>query len=108
MSNIAHASPGHLAHDNLHLQRYDCFNEKGESRMSKTKRILLPLGAGLIGVLFLAGLYFGIMSWAEGFQAARDLFWTDRGIVIPIHPARTFASTIHWQGCPVMLSPAVT
>jgi len=29
-------------------------------------------------------LYFGLMSWAEGLQAARALFWADRWIVIPI------------------------
>ncbi len=52
--------------------------------MLKPKRILLPLGAALVGMLFLSGLYFGIMSWAEGFKAARDLFWTDRWIVIPL------------------------
>lgn len=52
--------------------------------MSKTKRLLLPLGTALLGIFFLTGLYFGIMSWAEGFQAARTLFWADRWFVIPI------------------------
>ncbi len=52
--------------------------------MSRLKQILLPAGAALLGMLFLAGLYFGIMSWAEGFQAARELFWADRWFVIPI------------------------
>jgi len=52
--------------------------------MSRTKRILIPLGAGLIGIIFLTGLYFGIMSWAEGFKSAWGLFWYDRWIVIPI------------------------
>jgi len=58
--------------------------KKEKSLVSKTRRILLPLGAALLGMLFLTGLYFGIMSWAEGFTAARDLFWTDRWFVIPI------------------------
>lgn len=52
--------------------------------MSKSKRILLPFGAALLGMLFLTGVYFGIMSWTEGFKAARDLFWADRLIVIPM------------------------
>ena len=52
--------------------------------MSKTKRILLPLGAALLGIFFLTGLYFGIMSWAEGFKAAQTLFWADRWFIIPI------------------------
>lgn len=52
--------------------------------MSTSKRILWPLGAGLAGSLFLAGLYFGLVSWAESTQHALDLFWEERWIVIPI------------------------
>jgi hypothetical protein len=44
------------------------------------KKILLPLGFGLAGIIFLGGLYFGLMSWAEGFTAAKSLFWADRWI----------------------------
>lgn len=52
--------------------------------MSKLKRILLPVGAGLFGALFLTGLYFGIVSWAESPEHALEFFWQDRWIVIPI------------------------
>lgn len=52
--------------------------------MSRTKRILLPLNAGLAGAAFLTGLYFGIVSWAESPQHAAELFWQDRWIVFPI------------------------
>jgi len=52
--------------------------------MSQIKKILLPIGFGLAGIVTLGGLYFGLMSWAEGFQAARGLFWYDRWFVIPI------------------------
>jgi len=52
--------------------------------MSTSKRILWPLGAGLAGTIFLAGLYFGLVSWAESPQHALDLFWEERWIVIPI------------------------
>ena len=52
--------------------------------MSEKKRILWPVGAGLIGSALLAILYFGIVSWAESPQHAVDLFWEDRWIVIPI------------------------
>jgi hypothetical protein len=34
--------------------------------------------------VFLAGLYFGIVSWAESPQHAAELFWEDRWIVVPI------------------------
>ena len=50
--------------------------------MSKRKRILLPIGFGI--VLFLTGIYFGIVSWAESPEHALDLFWQDRWIVIPL------------------------
>ncbi len=52
--------------------------------MSRTKRIVWPIGAGLLGSLFLTGLYFGIVSWAESPQHAAELFWEDRWIVLPI------------------------
>lgn len=52
--------------------------------MSKSKRILLPVGAGLLGASFLTGLYFGIVSWAESPEHALEFFWQDRWIVIPI------------------------
>jgi hypothetical protein len=52
--------------------------------MSKTKRILWPASAGIVGSGLLAILYFGIVSWAESPQHALDLFWQDRWIVTPI------------------------
>jgi hypothetical protein len=52
--------------------------------MSISQRILWPLGAGLLGAIILAGLYFGLVSWAESPQHALELFWEERLIVIPI------------------------
>jgi hypothetical protein len=52
--------------------------------MTTTKRILWPLGSGLAGMLGLMLLYLGIVTWAEGFDHALDLFWDDRWIVLPI------------------------
>ena len=52
--------------------------------MSEQRRYYLPVGAGLLGVFFLTGLYFGIVSWAESPQHAAEFFWQDRWIVIPI------------------------
>lgn len=52
--------------------------------MSKTKRIFWPIGAGLAGAIFLTALYFGLVSWAESFQHAKNLFWEDRWIVTPL------------------------
>lgn len=50
----------------------------------KVQQILWPLGAGFLGMLILTGLYFGIVSWAESVEHARDLFWEDRWIIVPI------------------------
>lgn len=52
--------------------------------MSPRKRILWPVGMGLLGAAALFLLYFGIVSWAESPQHALEFFWQDRWIVIPI------------------------
>ena len=52
--------------------------------MTRTKRILWPVGAGLVGAAMLTLIYFGIVSWAESPQHAIDLFWEDRWVVIPL------------------------
>jgi hypothetical protein len=48
------------------------------------KRIVVPVTAGLAGSLFLGGLYFGLVSWAESPQHALALFREDRLLVVPI------------------------
>ncbi len=77
---------GHLAlfqhtTDSLYL---DQSNEEVVQSVSQTKRILWPVGTGVLGAMFLTGLYFGIVSWAESPQHAAELFWEDRWIVFPI------------------------
>jgi hypothetical protein len=42
------------------------------------------VGAGILGAAALTALYLGIVSLAESPQHALDLFWQDRGLVIPI------------------------
>jgi hypothetical protein len=49
----------------------------------QTNRIVWPAGAGVLGSVFLTGLYFGIVSWAESPQHAADLFRDERRIVLP-------------------------
>jgi hypothetical protein len=51
---------------------------------SSARRILLPLGAGLIGMAALMALYLGIVSLAESPKRALELFWEDKAFVIPI------------------------
>lgn len=47
-------------------------------------RPFVPIGVGLLAAVLLAGLYFGIVSWAESPEHALDLFQEDRWLVIPI------------------------
>lgn len=48
------------------------------------RRVWVPIGAGLLGGLALAAVYLGIVSVAESPQHAAELFWEDRGLVLPI------------------------
>lgn len=75
ISNSAYAVSRRFADDILPPLRY-------HTRMKR--RILIPLAAGLTGSALLTGIYFGILSWAQGFQYAASLFWQDRWIVFPI------------------------
>lgn len=50
----------------------------------KSKRVLLPVAAGLAGSILLTLLYLGLVSWAESFSHALKFFWQDRWIVLPI------------------------
>lgn len=52
--------------------------------MTLRKKIIWPVGMGLLGAAGLFVLYFGIVSWAESPQHALEFFWQDRWIVIPI------------------------
>lgn len=52
--------------------------------MSAKHRLGWPIGAGIVGAMFLAIVYLGIVSVAESPQHAIDLFWEDRLIVTPI------------------------
>jgi hypothetical protein len=52
--------------------------------MTMSQRLLWPIGAFVLGSTLLAGLYFGIVSWAESFDHALDLFREERRIVVPI------------------------
>ena len=50
----------------------------------RTRRIVLPLSAGLVGMLLQMTLYLGIVSLAESPARALELFWEDKLLVIPI------------------------
>ncbi len=48
------------------------------------KRFLIPLTAFLLGSSFIASFYFGILTWAQGWDYASSQFMRDRWYVIPI------------------------
>jgi hypothetical protein len=48
------------------------------------KRYLIPLAAFLLGSTLIAGVYFGILTWAQGWDSALSIFLPNRWYVIPI------------------------
>jgi len=52
--------------------------------MSSAKRILMPLGAFLLGATFIATFYIGILTLAQGWNYAVGQFSRDRWYVLPI------------------------
>jgi hypothetical protein len=48
------------------------------------RRYSIPLLAFLLGSSFIAGIYFGILTWAQGWDSAVDIFVPNRWYVIPI------------------------
>src|SRR6266508_4059345 len=55
-------------------------------RMKETllRRYLIPTLAFVLGSSFIAGVYFGILTWAQGWQSALQIFLANRVYVIPI------------------------
>jgi P-type Cu+ transporter len=52
--------------------------------MNKIPRPVWPVIAGFAASAFLAAVYFGLVTWAESWQHARDLFWQERALVLPL------------------------
>ena len=48
------------------------------------KRYLIPLAAFLLGSSLIAGVYFGILAWAQGWDYASSQFALNRWYVAPI------------------------
>lgn len=48
------------------------------------RRLKWPILAGLMGATFLTGVYLAIVTLAQGWQHAVQLFWQDRFLVAPI------------------------
>ena len=50
----------------------------------RSRKLELPVIAGLLGALFLAGLYLGIVTLAQGWDHAAELFRQDKALIVPI------------------------
>jgi hypothetical protein len=48
------------------------------------KRTLIPLSAFLAGSAFIASFYFGILTWAQGWNYTSSQFMRDRAYILPI------------------------
>ncbi len=48
------------------------------------KRYLIPITAFLLSSTLIGGIYFGLLTWAQGWNSALSLFESNRGYVIPI------------------------
>jgi hypothetical protein len=48
------------------------------------KRYLIPFGAFLLGSTLIAGIYLGILTWAQGWDYASGQFLLNRWYVLPI------------------------
>jgi hypothetical protein len=48
------------------------------------RRYLIPIVAFAIGSSLIAAIYFGILTWAQGWDAAANIFLSNRWYVIPI------------------------
>ncbi|MBI3153460.1 MAG: hypothetical protein HYZ21_15110 [Chloroflexi bacterium] len=48
------------------------------------KRYLIPLAAFLLGSTLMAGVYFGILTWAQGWDYAARQFLLNRWYILPI------------------------
>jgi hypothetical protein len=48
------------------------------------RRYFIPLLAFLLSSSLIGEIYFGILSWAQGWDSALDIFLPNRGYVVPI------------------------
>jgi len=74
MGYISNLAQDTQRHKGYHKQRGD----------AALKRYLIPLAAFLLGSSLIASVYFGILTWAQGWDYASSQFVRDRWYVIPI------------------------
>jgi len=75
----AYSLQSNLAQD-AHRHK-DYHKQQGDTTL---KRYFIPLTAFLLGFSLMTGLYFGILTWAQGWEYASKQFLLNRWYVMPI------------------------
>jgi hypothetical protein len=74
----AYGFQGYLAQDTTRHSDYD------GAKSQMLRRYFIPIGAFLLGSVFIASIYFGLLTWAQGWDSALNLFQSNRGYIVPI------------------------
>ncbi len=59
------------------------------------KRYLIPISAFLLASAFIAGIYFGILTWAQGSEYASKQFLLNRWYLVPIWVVFGFQAALY-------------
>ncbi len=59
-------------------------NSRLISSIRLNRKLMIPVIAGVLGAAFLTSVYLGIVTLAQGWQHAVELFWQDKFLVAPI------------------------
>lgn len=79
ISKYAYLFQGYLAQD---MEEYiDYYQSR---RVLMMKRYLIPIAAFILGSVLISGVYFGILTWAQGWEYASNQFSLNRWYVVPI------------------------
>jgi hypothetical protein len=86
----AYAFQGYLAQDSERCKDYDKLK-----RSLVMRRYLIPIGAFLLGSVFIAAVYFGLLTWAQGWDSALSLFVSNRWYIVPIWISFGFQAALY-------------
>jgi hypothetical protein len=74
---------GYISNLAQDTQRHKGYHEQRGNVLMK--RLLIPLAAFLLGSSLMAGVYFGILTWAQGWDYAASQFLLNRWYIVPIY-----------------------
>ncbi len=59
-------------------------NSRMTANIGSNRGLVIPIFAGVLGALFLGSVYLSIVTLAQGWNHAVELFWQDKLLVAPI------------------------